>query len=114
MTDTTETATASVDQDLRDRMAAAMREAFDQWTALGIDATRGVTREDFFAASALAALSERAWIVPKVPVDANPHVRPYIRGGRIYRYASDAETPGHARFYAAQLLAAADKAEEKS
>jgi hypothetical protein len=64
------------------------------------------------AKEVLEQLREHFWVVPKVEHDANPHVRPYIRGGLIYRYASDRETPEQTRLYAAQLLAAADKAEE--
>lgn len=65
------------------------------------------------AREVLEQLTQDFHVVPKVAHDANPHVRPYIRGGLIYRYASDRETPEQARLYAAQLLNAADKAEEK-
>ena len=95
--------------DLRGRMAAAMREAFDQWAALGIEATRGVTREDFFAASALAALEQAdVWVVPKVAIDDNPHVRPRILSNGLIRRDAGDSSPEHIRQYVGQLLAAVD------
>ena len=65
------------------------------------------------AAEVLKQLAEHFRIVPKVEHDANPYVRPYIRGGWVFREAGDSD-PSSTRLYAAQLLAAADLAEEES
>lgn len=60
----------------------------------------------------LARKAQDAWIVPKIDHDENRMVTPHVRDGRVYRAAGESD-PEHARLYAAQMLAAADKAEER-
>lgn len=52
------------------------------------------------------------WLVPKRPHDQNAPVGPVVRrDGWIHRSAGTSD-PAHTRVYAAQLLAAADEAEQ--
>lgn len=60
------------------------------------------------ARAVIAALSEHAWLVPKVEHDQLAPVGPYIHGEWIHRDAGDSQV-WHTREYAAQLLAAADE-----
>jgi hypothetical protein len=66
-----------------------------------------------------AALREAAglppvWTVEKIPSDANQSVKPILgQNGWIHRDAGMSD-PEHTRFYAAQLLAAADEAEARA
>lgn len=65
-----------------------------------------------FARAALNVVAETHWIVPKRAHDENAGVGPHIRrSGWISRAAGDSD-PAHTRVYAAQLLAAADEAEQ--
>jgi len=52
------------------------------------------------------------WIVPKVEHDESRPVGPHVHGGWIHRCAGQSD-PEHTRFYAAQLLAAADEGERR-
>lgn len=53
------------------------------------------------------------WLVPKLPHDEEALVGPHIgRSGRWIRRSAGESTPDHTRYYAAQLLAAADEAEQ--
>lgn len=61
-------------------------------------------------AAALNAFNGGAWIIHKIGHDQNATVGPRIHGRRIYRAAGHSD-PGHTRYYAAQLLAAADEVE---
>ncbi len=57
----------------------------------------------------------RFWLVPKQPHDEDTPVGPHIgRSGRWIQRAAGESTPDHTRFYAAQLLAAADEAERRA
>lgn len=56
-------------------------------------------------------LTERAWIVPRIAYDANKSVRPTVLDGGWIRREAGTSDPKHTRFYAGQLLAAADVAE---
>lgn len=66
----------------------------------------------FTAAFVIARRLDRRdnWVIPRIPHDEHSFVRPRIRRGWIRRDAGDS-TPGHAREYAQQLLAAADAAD---
>jgi hypothetical protein len=63
-------------------------------------------------ADALRVIDEGYYLVPRIAYDANPSVCPYIGpGGHLIRREQGDSDPAHTRFYAAQLLAAADVAD---
>lgn len=107
---TTSKNSLAVEPEIREHIAEAISVGLQQWAALGIDNTPGVSRQEFLALCVTDAIAERAWIVPKVAYDENMSVRPYVRNGWIRREAGTSD-PDHTRFYAAQLLAAADTVE---
>ncbi len=58
-------------------------------------------------------VNDDVWVVPKLNHDENRDVGPVISRGWIRRSAGDSY-PEHTRFYARQLLAAADELERRN
>lgn len=62
---------------------------------------------------ALGAVAPEAWTVRKIRYDANSAVMPIIWLNGMIRREAGTSNPEHARFFAAQLLAAADEVERR-
>lgn len=105
MTTTTEDVRTSIAR-LRDFLADA--EVSNMW---GPDVARAVDLAEQITAWAAERRTGRFWLVPKRPHDPDAVVGPRVRAGVVLR-AAGVSDPEHTRIYAAQLLAAADAAEE--
>lgn len=83
-------------------------DAYDQ-IPRAIEALRADRDRARAIAVALEQEQADAWVVPKVPVDANPHVRPRILPNGLIRRDAGDSTPAHTLQYVGQLLAAVDE-----
>lgn len=94
-----------------EEIAKAIEPWFNYYTPGGDPQPTHPERVAGAAEAVLKLIEDDNWIVPKIAYDENPSVRPVLlRGGFVRREAGTSHAD-HTRFYAAQLLAAADAVE---